>query len=640
MALISMQNVRYGFGEPWLLDGISFNIEKGERVGLLGRNGAGKSSLLRLLTRELQPDNGEIVSAQGVRVAALAQEVEAGASCPFKVSPEVPPTVFEVVAAGLGPLGQHLAGFHRMGRAMRSSHDPRLAAERGRLQHLLDTGGGWDLQQQIESILSRTELDPQRPFADLSAGMKRRALFARSLALSPDLLLLDEPTNHMDIESIVWMESFLLRHVKTLLFITHDRVFLDRLATRIMLLDRGRLFSYACDYKTYQQRREAELAVEAEHQRNFDKKLSKEETWIRQGIKARRTRNEGRVRALEKMRDQFRQRRAKAGQVRLELQEAERTGKLVIDADNLTYAYDGAPIVRDFSTTIMRGDKVGIIGPNGAGKTTLIRLLLGTLKPDSGNVRHGTHLQPAYFDQLRTQLDEQKTVAQNIAADNDFIVFNNQKRHVIGYLQDFLFSPERCRTPVYVLSGGERNRLMLAKLFTRPANLLVLDEPTNDLDAETLELLEELLFSFDGTLLVVSHDRSFLNHIVTSTLVFDGNGRVTEYAGGYDDWLAQRPQPPASQPVKPKQTPALKQEPPARPKKLTFAQNRELKELPALIEALESEQRRLQADMAAPAFYRQPPEEIKARQKRLQEVEDRIDTCYRRWEELEALTSC
>jgi len=456
MALISMQNVRYGFGEPWLLDGIGFNIEKGERVGLLGRNGAGKSTLLRLLTREIRPDSGEIVYTQGARVSALKQEVEAGTPCSFKVSPEVPATVFEVVACGLGPIGRNLADFHRLGRAMQSSHDPHLAAERGRLQHLLETGGGWDLQQQIESILSRTDLDPESVFADLSAGMKRRTLFAGSLALSPDLLLLDEPTNHMDIESILWMESFLLRHIKTLLFITHDRVFLDRLATRIMLLDRGRLYSYACDFKTYLQRREAELAVEAEHQRNFDKKLSREEAWIRQGIKARRTRNEGRVRALKKMREQFRQRRAKTGRVRLELQEAERTGKLVIDAEDLAFAYEGKPIVRDFSTIIMRGDKVGIIGPNGAGKTTLIRLLLGTLKPDSGIVRHGTCLQPAYFDQLRTQLDEQKTVAQNIATDNDFIVFNGRKRHIIGYLQDFLFSPERCRTPVHVLSGEKR----------------------------------------------------------------------------------------------------------------------------------------------------------------------------------------
>jgi len=636
MALISMQDVRWGFGEPYLLDGISFNIEKGERVGLLGRNGVGKSSLFRLLNREILPDSGEIVIGQGIQVAALEQEVDAETPCLFKVSPE-DQTIFEVVACGLGPVGQKLAEFHRVCSAMASSNESRLAAERDRLQQALDTEGGWVLQQQIENILSRTDLDPKRRFADLSAGMKRRALFARSLALSPDLLLLDEPTNHMDIESIIWMESFLLRNVKTLLFITHDRVFLERIATRIMVLDRGRLFSYACGYKTYLQRREAELAVEAEHQRNFDKKLSKEEAWIRQGIKARRTRNEGRVRALQELRAKARRRRAKTGQVRLELQEAERTGKLVIQAEGLTYRYDQTPIVRDFSTTIMRGDKVGIIGPNGAGKTTLIRLLLGAIQPDSGTVRHGTHLQPAYFDQLRTQLDEQKTVVQNISTDNDFIVFNGQKRHVIGYLQDFLFSPERCRTPVHVLSGGERNRLMLAKLFIRPANLLVLDEPTNDLDAETLELLEELLFSFDGTLLLVSHDRSFLNHIVTSTLAFEGPGQVVEYAGGYDDWLAQRPQPVAPEPAAAKPAPARRLPAPAKPKKLTFAQNRELKKLPAMIETLETEQRQLQAAMADPAFYRQAKEEIKAQQKRLQEVEEKINTHYRRWEELEDL---
>jgi ABC transport system ATP-binding/permease protein len=532
MALISLHDVRWGFGGPALLDGISFNIEKGERVGLLGRNGVGKSSLMRLLNQEIQPDSGEIVRQQGIRVAALEQEVPTG----------VEGTIFEALACGLGTTGRALADFHKVCQALQSSDEPRLVQTRERLQHALDSGGGWALQQQIESVLSRTGLDPDGRFADLSAGMKRRALFARALALSPDLLLLDEPTNHLDIDSIVWMEDFLLRNVPTLLFITHDRLFLDRIATRIIELDRGRLVSHACDYKTYLQRREAELAIEVEQQRNFDKKLSQEEAWIRQGIKARRTRNEGRVRALQELRAVVRRRRAKIGQVRLELQEAERSGKTVIRAEGLNYRYGATPIVADFSTTIMRGDKIGIVGPNGAGKTTLIRLLLNTLAPDSGTVRHGTHLQAAYFDQLRSQLDDQKTVVQNIAADNDFIVFNDRKRHVIGYLQDFLFSPERCRTPVHVLSGGERNRLMLAKLFTQPANLLVLDEPTNDLDAETLELLEELLLAYDGTLLLVSHDRTFLNHVVTSTMVFEGQGRVTEYAGGYDDWLLQRPQ--------------------------------------------------------------------------------------------------
>jgi len=627
MALISIHDLRWGFGEPALIDGIGFNLEKGERVGLLGRNGAGKSSLLRLINREIFPESGEIVRQQGIRVAALEQEVPAGCEG----------TVFEVVARGLGAIGQALVEFHRLCQRMQALNDRRLAREREHLQHVLDTEGGWSLQQQIESILSQTELDPHRRFADLSAGMKRRTLFARSLALSPDLLLLDEPTNHLDIDSIVWMESFLLRNIKTLLFITHDRAFLQRIATRIMVLDRGRLISHACDYKTYLQRREAELEVEAQQERNFDKKLTREEAWIRQGIKARRTRNEGRVRALQKMREAVRRRRAKDGMAHLELQEAERSGKLVIRAEGLTYQYGDIPLVKDFSMTLMRGDKVGIIGPNGAGKTTLIRLLLGSIPPDSGTLSHGTHLQPAYFDQLRTQLDEQKTVLQNISPDNGFIVFNGRKRHVIGYLQDFLFSPERCHTPAHILSGGERNRLMLAKLFIQPANLLVLDEPTNDLDAETLELLEELLLSFHGTLLLVSHDRAFLNNVVTSTLVFEGSARITEYAGGYDDWLLQRPQPAAPATNGPKKSPAHRLSARSAPKRRTFDQNRELESLPAAIEALETEQTSLQAAMAEPAFYKQSRQEIVKQQNRLEAVEDRIATTYRRWEELEDL---
>ncbi len=625
MALISVHDVRWGFEEPALLDGIRFSIEKGERVGLLGRNGAGKSTLLKLLNGELEPDGGEIVRRPGIRVAALEQEAPAGCAG----------SVLEVVARGLIGAGRTPDGDHGPGRGLPMPPDRGPGKAGGLLQHPFDTDGGWRLQQQIESILSRTGLDPNAPFADLSAGLKRRTMFARALALAPDLLLLDEPTNHLDIDSIVWMEEFLMRHVKSLLFVTHDRVFLDRIATRIMELDRGRLVSYACDYKTYLQRREAEGEIEARRQRNFDKKLSQEEAWIRQGIKARRTRNEGRVHALQKMREAVRLRRAKVGRARLALQDAERSGNLVIRAEGLTYGYDESPIVRDFSTTVLRGDKIGIIGPNGAGKTTLIRLLLGSLAPDGGTVRHGTHLQAAYFDQLRTQLEEQKTVAQNISADNDFVVFNGRRRHVIGYLQDFLFSPERCRTPVRVLSGGERNRLMLARLFTRPANLLVLDEPTNDLDAETLELLEELLLSFDGTLLMVSHDRAFLNHVVTHTLVFEGGGRVTEYAGGYDDWLLQRPPPAPPEPGESKPAPARRAPAPARAKKLTFAQERERKGLPEEIESLETEQSALHAAMADPSFYKMGREQIVGQQNRLKEIEARIAAAYRRWEELE-----
>lgn len=627
MALIRVHDLRWGFGEPFLLDGVGFTIEKGERVGLLGRNGAGKSSLLRLLNAEIRPDSGEIIRKQGIRVAALEQEVPKVCSG----------TIFEVVAQGLGTLGKTLAEFHRVCQAMQDADQTQLAQQRDHLQHLLDTGGGWTLQQQIESILSQTDLEPNTPFDGLSAGMKRRTLFARTMARSPDLLLLDEPTNHLDIDSIEWMEAFLLRNAKALLFVTHDRSFLQRIATRIMVLDRGRLVSHSCDYQTYLQRRGAELAIEEQHQRHFDKKLSREEAWIRKGIKARRTRNEGRVRALQELREVVRRRRRKEGMARLELQEAERTGKLVIRAENVTCRYGDAPVVDDFSMTLMRGDKVGIIGPNGAGKTTLIRLLLGSLSPEAGTIRHGTHLQAAYFDQLRAQLDEQRTVVQNISPDNDFIVFNGRKRHVVGYLQDFLFSPERCHTPVHILSGGERNRLMLAKLFTRPANLLVLDEPTNDLDAETLELLEELLLSFDGTLLLVSHDRTFLNNVVTSTLVFEGSGRITEYAGGYDDWQMQRPQTPAPETPEPEKTPIRRPSRPARPQRLSFAQNRELEALPAAIEALETEQSSLQAALADPALYKRDRQKIVAQQNRLAAIEDRIAASYSRWEELEGL---
>ncbi|MFO7860626.1 MAG: ATP-binding cassette domain-containing protein [Desulfosalsimonas sp.] len=627
MALISMQEVSWGVGRPYLLDRITGNIEKGERVGLLGRNGAGKSTLLRLISGQILPDAGKIARQHGIRVAALEQEVPRGFDG----------TIFEVVARGQGKTGEALAEFHRTGRGLQTAGDCTQAQKREDLQHLLDTTEGWSLQQQVQSILSRTGIDGDTDFNELSAGMKRRVLFARALARDPDLLLLDEPTNHLDIDTIVWMEEFLLRHVKTLLFVTHDRAFLERIATRIMEIDRGRLISHACDYPKFLQRRQAELDAEEQQERNFDKKLSREEAWIRQGVKARRARNQGRVRALQQMRERVRRRRAGTGEARMELQEAERTGKIVIRAKGLTHNYDNTPIVDNFSTMIMRGDKIGIIGPNGAGKTTLIRLLLGEISPGSGNVHHGTRLQPAYFDQLRARLDEQKTVKENISSDNDFIVFNGRRRHVMGYLQDFLFSPERSRTPVHVLSGGERNRLMLAKLFTRPANLLVLDEPTNDLDAETLELLEELLVSFEGTLLMVSHDRRFLNNVVTSTMVFEGSGKITEYAGGYNDWLAQRPAPGNSEPGDRSQKPQSRKTPAAaRSKGLNFHQKRELKALPETIETLEAEQDSLQAVMAGPDFYKQDRQTIVAHQNRLKTVEKHIAEAYRRWERLEA----
>jgi ATP-binding cassette subfamily F protein uup len=628
MALIGMRDVCWGFGDPPLLEKVMFQIAKGERVCLLGRNGVGKSTLLKLLAGEILPDSGDVWRQQGATVAVLEQDVPTGFDG----------TIFDVVAEGLGPMGRALAEYNRICIQLETVNPPGLVKRRDELQNRLNSDNGWELLRQVESILSRTRLDPEKKFADLSAGMKRRTLFARALAGQPDILLLDEPTNHLDIDSIIWMEEFILRNVTTLLFITHDRAFLKKIANRIMELDRGSLVSYNCGYEIYLERREAALEAEESRNRVFDKKLSKEETWIRQGIKARRTRNEGRVRALKKMRAAFRARRKQSGNVRMQVQEAERTGKLVIEAKNISFLYGATPIIRNFATVIMRGDKVGIIGPNGVGKTTLLKILLKEISPHEGRVRHGTHLQVAYFDQLRAQLDTHKTVQENICQGNDFIIFNGQKRHVISYLQDFLFSSERCRTPVHVLSGGEKNRLLLAKLFTRPANVLVLDEPTNDLDVETLELLEKLLLEYQGTLLLVSHDRAFLNNVVTSTLVFEGQGQVNEYAGGYDDWLIQRPQP------KQERLPAKKscnkhgpETSRSKERKLGFKEKRELKELPLKIDTFEAEQKELYAIMSDPMFYKKGKEEIASAQAHLTEVEDEIKAAYLRWEALESL---
>lgn len=628
MALIGMREVCWGFGDPLLLEKITFQIAKGERVCLLGRNGVGKSTMLKLLAGEILPDSGDIWRQHGATVAVLEQDVPTGFDG----------TIFDVIAEGLGPKGKALAEYNRICRRLETVNTPKFVKKRDELQNRLNSGGGWELLRQVESILSRTRLDPEKKFAGLSAGMKRRTLFARALAGQPDILLLDEPTNHLDIDSIIWMEKFILRNVTTLLFITHDRAFLKKIANRIMELDRGSLVSYNCDYETYLERRDVALEAEESRNRVFDQKLSKEETWIRQGIKARRTRNEGRVRALKKMRAAFRARRKQSGSVRMQVQEAERTGKLVIEAKNISFLHGATPIIRNFATVIMRGDKVGIIGPNGVGKTTLLNILLKEISPHEGRVRHGTHLQVAYFDQLRAQLDTHKTVHENIGEGNDFIIFNGQKRHVISYLQDFLFSPERCRTPVHVLSGGEKNRLLLAKLFTRPANVLVLDEPTNDLDSETLELLEKLLFEYQGTLLLVSHDRAFLNNVVTSTLVFEGQGQINEYAGGYDDWLIQRPQP------KQEHLPAKKscdkrwskiRHPKER--KLGFKEKRELKELPLEIDTFEAEQKKLYAIMSDPMFYKKEKEKIASAQAHLTEIEDKIKAAYLRWEALESV---
>jgi len=628
MALISMREVCWGFSQPPLLENITLQIEKGERVGLLGRNGVGKSTLLKLINGDIIADSGDIWRQQGITIAALEQDVPAATDG----------TIFDVVADGLAENGRAPAKPNPFIKAPGQSPAAEFSGKNREPLPGLDTVDGWQLLKQIESVLSRTGLDPDQKFSDLSAGMKRRALFARAIACEPDLLLLDEPTNHLDVDAIIWLEEFVLRQVKTLLFVSHDRVFLQKIANSILELDRGRLVSYRCDYTTYLNRRQADAEAEEKINRVFDKKLSQEEAWIRQGIKARRTRNEGRVRALEMMRAAYRARRKKIGNVRLQIQDAERTGKLVIEAKDVAFRHGEITLFQDFSTTIMRGDKVGVIGPNGVGKTTLLKVLLKEIEPVTGRVRQGTHLQTAYFDQLRVRLDEQRTVQENIGEGNDFIIFNGEKRHVISYLQDFLFSPERCRTPVYVLSGGEKNRLMLARLFTMPANVIVLDEPTNDLDAETLELLEDLLLEYTGTLLIVSHDRAFLNNVVTSTLVFEGNGRVIEYAGGYDDWLLQRPQgqQPASSPIKTGSKKRQNTEPP-KVRKLGYMDKRELQDLPQKIDALEAEQKELFACMTDPLFYKKEKNEIKRIRTRLAQVEQDIATAYQRWEELEAI---
>jgi len=626
VALLTLRNLSLAFGGPPLFDGITLQIAEGERLCLLGRNGTGKSTLLKVIAGELPADSGEIHRRQGLKTALVTQEVPPG----------LDGKVFELVAAGLGDATALLADYHHLTQRLGESADTALLSRLDVLQRRMEESGAWNLHQEVERVLSRLSLDADAPFATLSGGTKRRVLLARALVSAPDILLLDEPTNHLDIDTILWLEEFLLRHVRTLVFVTHDRAFARRLANRVAELDRGRLYAFSCAYDEFVERREALLEAEVARQALFDKKLAQEEAWIRQGIKARRTRNEGRVRALKKLREERRQRRERLGTAKLNLQETERSGALVAEIEKVSYAWEGRPLIRDFSTTILRGDRIGIIGPNGAGKTTLLRLLLGDLEPQAGRVRLGTRREVLYFDQLREQLDPDTTVQACVADGNDSVVVNGHSRHVIGYLQDFLFSPERARSPVRILSGGERNRLLLAKLFTKPANVLVLDEPTNDLDAETLELLEELLADFAGTLLLVSHDREFLNRTVTSTLVLDGNGKVEEFVGGYDDWqrqaLVAQAAAPAKKPAPDKPKPARE-----RPRKLTFKENQELAALPERIAALEAEQATLHATLADPTFYRDAGAEVGRLNARLAELEGELEEAYGKWEELEGL---
>ena len=627
MALLNLRDASIGFSGPPLLDSASLAIEASERVGLVGRNGEGKSTLLRIIPGRVELDRGQIVRSQGTTTAMLDQDVPRGLAG----------TTFDLVAEGLGRHARLLAEYHRVSHRVAIDGGDALQRELDRLGHALETGGGWQAHRKVDTVLSQMELDPDAEVDTLSAGMKRRVLLARAVVAQPSVLLLDEPTNHLDIDAITWMEEFLLRYDGALVFVTHDRAFLRKLATRIVDLDRGNLTSWACDYPTYLKRKAASLEAEADQAALFDKRLAVEEAWIRQGIKARRTRNEGRVTALKQMRNQRRARREQPGVARMQLQEAQRSGRMVIEAKNVSFAYDDRPIVRSLSTLIIRGDRVGIIGPNGAGKTTLLKVLLGELQPSDGRIRHGTQLEVGYFDQLHAQLDEEETVQKNVAPGSDSVVVNGKKKHIIGYLQDFLFSPERARSPVKQLSGGERNRLLLARLFTKPSNLLVMDEPTNDLDAETLELMEELLLEFSGTILLVSHDREFLNNVVTSTLVLEGDGQVKEYAGGYDDWQVQRKPIPIPEAAKPPAKPVKSQPVKDRPRGLTYHQKRELEALPEKIEALESEQERLHEAMADPDFYRRQREQIVQTTTELEEVEKQLADAYERWETLEQL---
>jgi ATP-binding cassette subfamily F protein uup len=544
-------------------------------------------------------------------------------------------SVFDVVSDGLGKLGELVRRYHEISTALESGGDDNLLKQLERAQHELEAADGWKTEQRVEAVISRLSLDPDMAFDQMSGGLKRRVMLARALVQEPDLLLLDEPTNHLDIEAIDWLEEFLRSYGGTLLFVTHDRVFMQKLANRIIELDRGLLTDWPGDYANFLRRKDEMLHAEDKANKRFDKKLAQEEMWIRQGIKARRTRNEGRVRALQKMREERNLRRERESVASMSMQNAERSGKLVVEVEDLGYAWEGEPVVKEFSTTILRGDKVGIIGPNGSGKTTLINLLLGRLQPQQGSVKLGTKLEVAYFDQLRGALVEDESVQDNLADGSDKLEINGTTKHVIGYLQDFLFTPERARQPVKSLSGGERNRLLLAKLFSRPFNVLVMDEPTNDLDLETLELLEEILLEYQDTLLLVSHDRAFLNNVVTSTLAFEGKGKLMEYVGGYDDWLRQR-SPIASETKTASAPKKAVAKPKSRPTKLSYKDQRELDALPKTIEELDAELEAAHAAIAQPGFYQQDGAIIADANKRLQQLEQKLEQAYARWEELES----
>jgi len=647
MPLFTLDSVSVAFGHLPLLDRVAFQIDRGERVAVIGRNGTGKSTLLKIVAGALAPDAGTVWRQPGVVVSRLEQDVPLATAKP----------VFDVVAEGLGALSDVVTAYHHAAHDVAHDASPAALERLGRLQHELDERDGWRVEERVEMVLDRLGLPRDVPVDTLSGGWRRRVLLARALVAQPDVLVLDEPTNHLDIDAIAWLEAWLLDYPGALVFVTHDRVFLERIATRIVELDRGRLTSWPGDYATFVRKKDEWLENERLQQAKFDKKLAEEEAWLRQGIKARRTRNEGRVKALEAMRQERAERRERIGSVKLSAERADSPGKMVFEAEGVSKSYGGAPVVRNLSLRVQRGDRIGLVGPNGAGKTTLLRLLLGEITPDAGEVRRGANVQVAYYDQQREQLDPERTVFDTVGDGNDTVTVNGGSKHVHGYLRDFLFSPERARSPVKALSGGERNRLLLARLFTRPANVLVLDEPTNDLDLETLELLEAELVAWTGTLLIVSHDRRFLDNVVTSILVFEGEGRVEEYVGGYADWERYRlaigaptslATPLASKAAAPAEAAPLALAAPSLPTpvpspaaprpKLSFKEKRELAALPGVIEQLEAEREALRRRTAAPEFYKEPADAIRDALARLDAIDPELAAAYDRWNALEART--
>jgi ABC transport system ATP-binding/permease protein len=625
MAIVSFREVCASYGGPLLLENANLNIERGERICLLGRNGTGKSTLLKLITGEMEPVAGLIEFQRNLKVAGLKQEVPGS----------VDDIVFDVIATGVGEQGRLLREYHEISHRIAHSEDTSLVERLSELSGHIEAAGAWQINQKIETVLSMMSLDADEPFARLSAGLKRRVMLARSIVDMPDLLLLDEPTNHLDIDSIRWLEDYLIGSGVTMLFVTHDRSFLRRLSSRIIEIDRGRLLSFDCGYDEYLERKEQILKAEAAHMENFDKKLAEEEVWIRKGIQGRRTRNEGRVRALQSMRQARYNRRTLPTTAKMTLQQAARSGELVAEAKGLSFSYeDGNPLVDNLTTTITRGDRIGVLGPNGIGKTTLLNLLLGKLKPDSGTLRLGTNLEIAYFDQLHNQLDENKSVADNIADGYKNIQIDGKPRNIIGYLRDFLFLPERAKSLVSSLSGGERSRLLLARLFAKPSNVLVLDEPTNNLDIETLELLEELLGEYNGTILTVSHDREFLNNTATGMLVFQGEGKIKEYVGGYDDFLRQV-QAGRGETKAAEQKPSRQQRVKPQSKKLSFNEKKEMDALPVQIEQTEELLADLHKKMSSPQFYKSPTDEISTVAAKAAALEAKLEELYERWQQLD-----